>query len=310
MENIKEFWNSIDSAVRKGLCIGLSIIMLFSAGYLTGTLSAVEKNSNAPVEQEQTTSQQSVQVDATAATTTTAASTTTTAPSTTVPAPVDGTTSAAQTTTAASTGAPSSTEEIVALFNEASDKVKTEATKVVKNFENRDFDGEQSIIPAGLDSLANSLMNQYLGDDTEPIEFASNQDIIANYPVPEQSYSSKLSAADVAEATCNDNGTEYEITLKLSTSENPSAGVGVGAACDVIESSQVTSNAAVSKILKEFTITYYDCVIKCKIDKETKRITWSNYVTPLTIDALVNVVFTTVDAKVVLSFEKDYTVTY
>jgi len=306
MEFFKELWNGTDSAVRKGIALSLAIVMLFSSGYFTGALTNIKGTTDSQA------NGQSVQVDATANTTTTAApaTTTTAAPTTTVPAPVDGTTTTAPTTSASASTGLTTKEEIVALFNEASDKVKTEATKVVKNFEKRNFDAQQSIVPAGLGSLADSLINEHLGDDTEPIEYPSNQDIIANYPVPEQTYSSKLTAADVSEATCTDNGTEYEITLKLNTTENPSAGVGVGAACDVIESSQITSNGAVAKILKEFTISYYDCVIKCKIDKATKRLTWSNYVTPLTIDALVNVVLTTVDAKVVLSFEKDYTVTY
>lgn len=302
MDKIKELWESFDGATRKALCIALSVIMLFGTGNFVGSLTNITViTDSAPVSGE---AQQTVQVDATAQTT---------APSvadTTAPAEAQTTAPTATQSAPAQTGAYSTPEEIVALFNEASNKVKTEATKVVKNFEKRNFDDTQSIIPAGLDSLASSLMNQYLGDDTDPIEYASNQDIIANYPVPEQTYSSQLTAADVAEATCTDNGTEYEITLKLNTSENPSSGVGVGAACDVIESSQVTSNGAVAKILKEFTISYYDCVIKCKIDKATKRVTWSNYVTPLTIDALVSVLVTTVDAKVVLSFEKDYTVTY
>lgn len=307
MEFFNEVWNSVDSAARKGLCIGLAVVMLFSTGYITGAMT----NISGTTDSEQ--SGESVQVDASVNTTTTTAApqTTTAVPSTTVPAPVESTTADAQTTTATpSTGAPATTEEIVALFNEAANKVKTEGTKVVKNFENRDFYDDQSVIPAGLDSLASSLMNQYLGDDTEPIEYATKEDIIANYPVPEQSYSSMLTAADVAEATCNDNGSEYEITLNLATSVNPVSGVGVGAACDVLESSQITSNGAVSKILKEFTITYSGCVIKCKIDKATNRLTWASYYTPLTIDALVSVVVSTVDAKVVLSFEKDYTVTY
>ncbi len=309
MEFFKEIWNSVDSAARKGICLGLAIVMLFGSGYLTGALTNINEANDS------SESGQSVQVDATVNTTTTTAPTTTTAtptttaPSTTVPAPVDGTI-ATPTTSAPSSTAPASKEEIVALFNEAANKVKTEGTKVTKNFENRGYDAAQSVIPSALSGLANTMMDKYLHDDTVPIEYATKEDIIANYPVPEQSYSSMLTAADVDQATCNDNGTEYEITLNLATTVNPAAGTGVGAACDVIESSQISSNEMVSSILKEFSVTYSGCVIKCKIDKATNRITWANYYTPLVIDAVASVVISTVDAKVALSFEKDYTVTY
>ena len=147
-------------------------------------------------------------------------------------------------------------------------------------------------------------------NEIKPIDYATKEDIIANYQVPGESYCSQLTAADVTSATCTDNGTEYEVVLNIAENVNPVQGSGIGAACDIIDSEQVTSNEMVSSILKEFTITYSGCIIKCKIDKATNRVTWANYLTPLTIDALASVVITTVDAKVVLSFEKDYTITY
>lgn len=301
MEKITEFWEGIDISVRKALCIGLSLIIVFSSGHFIGSLTNINQT---------TVGTQSAAAPAAPATTQQATQAVATTVATTAAATTAASQEQAATQAAASTGAPQTTEEIVALFNEASNKVKTEATKVVKNFEMRNYDEAASVIPSALSSLAAKLMDQYLGDDTTPIEFATKDDIIANYPVPEQTYSSQLTAADVATATCTDNGTEYEITLNLNTSVNPTAGSGAGAACDVIESEQVSSNGAVAAILKEFTITYSDCVIKCKIDKATKRVTWSNYFTPLVIDAMASVVVATVEAKVVLSFEKDYTITY
>ncbi len=295
MDKIKEFWESFDETTRKALCIAISIIMLFGTGNFIGSLTSIN-HETAPAVQQQPT-EQSVQVNATV----TPEQTTTAAPQAS-----DSSTSAPQ----SSTGTLTTKDEIVALFNTAVNKVKTDATKVVKNYENRDFDSAQSVIPSALNSLASSLMDKYLTDDTQPIEYATKEDITANYPVPGQSYSSQITAADVADATCNDNGTEYEVTLKLATSVNPVTGVGVGAVCDVLEAEEISSNEMVSSILKEFTVTYSDCVIKCKIDKATSRVTWANYYTPLTIDALASIVVATVDAKVVLSFEKDYTITY
>ncbi len=302
MEKLKEFWHSFDESTRKAFCIALALILVFGSGNFLGSLTNIaQSNGSAQVTEAPTeTTQEAVKVDATTAAPQTQAATT---------APA-GTTAPAQTPSAPSAGAPATTEEIVALFNEAVNKVKTDATKVTKNFELRKYDDAQSVIPSALNSLAKTMMDKYMGDDTEPIDYATKEDIIANYQVPGESYCSQLTAADVTSATCTDNGTEYEVVLNIAENVNPVQGSGIGAACDIIDSDQVTSNEMVSSILKEFTITYSGCIIKCKIDKATNRVTWANYLTPLTIDALASVVITTVDAKVVLSFEKDYTITY
>ena len=57
MNKIKDFWESYDAVTRKALCIALSLIMLFSSGYLVGALSS-ENPVSAPAEQ-------TVQADAT-----------------------------------------------------------------------------------------------------------------------------------------------------------------------------------------------------------------------------------------------------
>lgn len=302
MEKLKEFWYSFEESTRKALCVALVIIVAFSAGNIIGSLTNVSQTPVSPDAQQTeapATTQQTVQTAATTAPATTAASTTASA-------------EAAATTqsSAPSTGAPAATEEIVNLFNEAINKVKTDATKVTKNYEHRKYDDVNSVVPSALSSLAKTMMDKYMGDDTEPIEYATKEDIIANYQVPGESYCSQLTAADVTSATCTDNGTEYEIVLNIAENVNPVQGSGIGAVCDIISSEQVTSNEMVSSILKEFTITYSGCIVKCKIDKATNRVTWANYLTPLTIDAKASIVVATVDAKVILSFEKDYTIAY
>lgn len=302
MEKIKEFWNGFDESTRKAVCISLAIIFAFSSGNFVGSLTKI---SATPATQQ--VQQSAGQAETTQQTVQTAA--TTPAPAT-PSASAETTAPAATQSSGTASGVPSSNEEIVALFNEAVNKVKTEATKVTKNYEYRKYDDAQSVIPSALNSLAKTMMDKYMGDDTEPVEYATKEDIIANYQVPGESYCSQLTAADVTNATCTDNGTEYEVVLNIAENVNPVQGTGIGAACDIISSEQVTSNDMVSSILKEFTITYSGCVIKCKIDKETKRVTWANYLTPLSIDAKASVVVATVDAKVVLSFEKDYTIAY
>lgn len=198
------------------------------------------------------------------------------------------------------------TEEIVELFNTSANKIKGEATKVVKNYEYRTVNEDKLVVPSSLQGFAEDMMERFMNDDLEPIEYTTSEEIAENYMVPSQSYVSMLSAADVEKATCKDSGTEYEIMIKAKQQKNPTAGVGLGGAFDVIEANEVAEKTS---LIEKFETTYYDCVVKCKIDKQTGRMTWANYTTPLVLDCTVKI-FRSVDASVGLTFEKDYSIYY
>jgi hypothetical protein len=196
--------------------------------------------------------------------------------------------------------------EIIALFNESANKIKTEATKVVKNYEYKKLLEEHLEVPSVLNGMMDTFMGSVMKDELEPQEYATPELIVEKYPVPRETWSSKLTEADVAEATCIDNGTEYEITLKLVDATNPSVGSGVAAAMDTITEED---KAGIPDMVSKMDMVYFDCVIKCKIDKASGRTTWSNYTSPVIFDCEVKM-FGTHAVKMGLSFEKDYTITY
>lgn len=198
-----------------------------------------------------------------------------------------------------------STEELVAYFNKCANKVKTEATKVVKNFEKRSVDG--ITVPSALQSTAETMMNKYMADDTEPIVYATKEEIRDNFIVPNQDYVSCLKASDVVKADCKDNGKEYVIYLKIKDEKNPRAGSGVGSVCDVIETYEIADKAG--SLLEEFSTEYYNCEITATIDKETGRMTHAVYKTPLKMLMVVNM-FGTHSVGADITFTKDYTITY
>lgn len=198
-----------------------------------------------------------------------------------------------------------STEELVAYFNECANKVKTDATKVVKNSEKRVV-GEIKV-PDVLQSMAEKLLSENMKDDTKPIDYSTKEEIRDNFLVPNQDYVSCLKASDVVKAECKDNGDEYVIYFKLKDEKNPRAGSGVGSVCDVIETYEVAEKAPA--FLKEFSTTYYNCEVTATIDKETGKMTHAVYSTPLVLSVVVNL-FGTHSANVGLTFIKDYTITY
>lgn len=203
-------------------------------------------------------------------------------------------------------GLPQTIPEIVELFNKSANRIKPEASKVVKNYEKRIVDKENLVVPGALKATAEGLMDTFMKDDTEPIVYESREDITNEYIVPNQSYVSRLTADSVAEATCTDKGDTYEIFIRLKNEKNPVSGEGVGAVCDVIEAYEVSDKVS---FIEQFTTDYRNCRVKVIIDKATGRVTHSWYSTSLILNVTVDL-FGTHNATVGLTFEKDYTITY
>ena len=203
--------------------------------------------------------------------------------------------------------APETVEEIVAYFNASANRIKTEATKVTKNFEKRIVDEENLVVPKVLESTAKNLLPTFMKDDNDPIVYGTREEIVSEYIVPGQNYVSKLTPDAVADAKCTDKGDTYEIRIKLKSEKNPSAGKGVGAVCDVIEAHEVSEKAPA--FLEEFSTNYKDCVVTATVDKATGRVIASSYTTPLILTVRVNL-FGMHVINVGLTFVKDYTIVY
>ncbi len=197
---------------------------------------------------------------------------------------------------------PETTAQIVEYFNKNGNRVKTEATKVVKNYEDREVSNIQA--SDFLKNTAGGIMDAAFKDDTEPTVYATREEIVENFQVPKQSYVSVITVNDVAEATCVENGNQYIITIRAKDEKNPVTGKGVGAAFDIIEASEVKEKAP--SFVKEFSTDYRNCVVKAVFDKSTGRMITANYTVRLTL----YVTAFNENASMDLSFEKDYTITY
>lgn len=313
MDNFKEFFSEIPAEIKKGLSIALVIILLFSSGNILGSVLYTDKNL-----QDAYASGSEVTEDAAATqppvTDTTAPTTPSTQPPATTPNANAGTSDTSTTapaasdtaTTAAPAGAaPQTKAEILALYNESANKVKTNATSVTRNYEDMRHNTEKLELPSLLQSTGESLISQFLKKNETPETYSGNADIIAKFPLPGETWVSKLTEADIAEATCTDNGTEYEIMLKAVTQADAAVGSGVGAGFEVIKTEDVMNAAGF--IVKSFNTEYYDCVVKCKIDKATGNMTWANFTTPIVMKVQAKI---GINAQVGMTFEKDYTIAY
>lgn len=201
---------------------------------------------------------------------------------------------------------PQTIPEIVEFFNESANRIKPEASKVVKNYERRIADTENLVVPSSLESTAKSLMETFLKDDTEPIVYSTREEITSEFIVPNQNYVSRLTPDAVEKATFTDKGGSYVIYIKLKDEANPVTGKGVGSVCDIIEAGEVADKVS---FVEKFTTKYYNCEVTATIDKASGKVEHIVYSVPLILDITVNL-FGTHDASVGLTFIKDYTITY
>lgn len=188
--------------------------------------------------------------------------------------------------------------------------MKTNASKVTKNYEDLQNVPEELVLPSALQSIGNPLLSQFLKRNDTPVDYATQADIQANFPVAGETWSSKATEADLADATCTDDGTSYNITLKFKESVDPEPGSGAASAFTVIKESDVYGAPGISAILKSFSVKYHDGEITCKIDKATGNMTEAHYKLPIKLDATASVLIATLDATVGMIFEYDYSIFY
>lgn len=314
MSKFKQLFTGPDSALMKGLCIALAIVILFSSGYTIGAFNS--RTATVSNSEEDTTSAAPVTTAAPAP----SAPATTAAPApseTQAPAPSDNPSGSAQTTSAPaasetqapastdkpSAGAPQTKAEILATFTESANKIKTNAKKVTRNYEDLKHNEEHLQMPSLLKSVGSGLISKFLKKDETPVEYASSADIIANYPVKTQNYVINATEADLTDATCTDDGTNYNITLKFAECTDPQ-GTGCANAFNIITPEEIKEGSG--GIVSESSVKYYDATITCKIDKATGNMISANYNLPM----ILSVKAMGINAAVGMTFEHDYTIEY
>lgn len=301
MNVFKEAFSGVHGVTKKAVAFALAGILILSCGFISGSVSKIcaTLNSDELVNRlsgSSAQSQQSTPVDPAPTEAPTEAPVTPQQPSDTpTEAPTQG----------SDTPAPSgekTTDEIIALFNESANKIKTSASSVTRNYEDLQHNEEYLEMPGLLKSLGSGLISQFLKKDETPLVYGSQADIIANYPVKTKDFVSKATAGDIAEATCADDGTYYNITLKFKECTDPS-GTGTDSAFNIIQSEEVV-NAVPIKLT--FSVKYYDGTIVCKIEKATGNMVSANYTLPM----IMSVKAMGVNAQIGMTFIDDYSIAY
>lgn len=209
---------------------------------------------------------------------------------------------------------PESTAEVVEYFNEAINKVKPKAKSIMQNYELNSQVSQMNLGGASsLEKLANKLVEANMGykDEANKRLLTSTADKNAFFPVEGQSWSSKLTAADVKSAKCTEKDGVYTITINVkndASSETTARGSGhVGKALSVVSPATILDNAGAAKgIIKNVKTGNANSKIVATVDSKTGNVTHINYYMPweLCLTAL------GVDVSVVFAIEQDYDINW
>ncbi len=227
-------------------------------------------------------------------------------------APTEETTEKAEETTEEDK-TPQSKAEIVALYNDSVNRVKTESKAIVSNYTLNTQTQDAEISNKMLQGIANKLISANMGYDKKKanVKYVTPTQIIDAFPVRGQKWSSHLTADDVTKATCTEKDGIYTVTLYLKpdTTPNIKADQGhAGKAFSVITKESIVEGAGSlgMSVIEEDTIklTFKDCRITARIDKETGRVLDANYYMDWTL------ALTALGIDVAVSFgsEDDYSV--
>ena len=188
---------------------------------------------------------------------------------------------------------PATKAEIVAYFNKAINGVKPSAKSVTRVSETNYRSGKITGVPSIVDKLVggiDSFVDGQLKKNSKGSETFSNSAAIkANFPVENESWSSKLTANDVASATCTEAGGVYTITIKT-VADKASSNVHHGSGhapkvFSVVLPSVINdqfSGGVLKSVAKAFKIgtaqmEYPSGTVTVKVDAKTSRVINATY---------------------------------
>ena len=301
----KEQW--LKSDLGQGIKIALILIGLFGLGNLIGSLTNIERIDNF----ETVTNQNMIATDTTLPSEYIGSTTETTAFTTSEKTTV---TTTKETTTKATTTAVTTTEdttidskaEIVSLFNKSANKVKKNAVKVTRNYENLRYDRSGSDIPAALFVVGKPLINSWLIDHNIPVEYTESDLIKENFPVKGKDWSSKLKTKDVHKANITEKDGKYYIELDLAYCKSPAENTGV---CAVMEEVNLEKVKELAGIVTACETEYYDCKVECVIEKDTGNMVYVKYTQPMILNLTAGRV-RDMQATFAMSIESEYVIEY
>lgn len=316
----------MDKKTKQAIAVALAIVILFAGGYVLGMGKSVSIGVNvnsadaAPVNGNNTAATAAPSTAApvtqpqTSAAPATQATQATEAPqaSSDNPSTPDATPSEQPTAAPAdNSGSSMSTEQIVELYNTCVNKVKPEATTIVRNYQKLESLPEYLELPSAVQGIGSAAIKQFVKGSDEPQTWTTKEDFELGFPVSGTDYSSHMTPDMVESATCTDNGSAYQLEIKLYDDKitSPAKGTGYAGVFNTVTADSISSVSIPGVTFNSVDVNGINGSISCTIDKASKHVTDITFRNTdiLAIDAKVIV---GVQAKLALASELNFTISY
>ena len=314
----------MDKKTKQAIAIALAVIILFSGGYVLGMGKSVSIGVN--VNSDNAAPANGTVTPSTAAPVTAAPATqpqATAAPATAAPQTssadnAGGQSNPAGTPSEQPTAAPAdnsgssmSTEQIVELYNTSVNRVKPEATTIVRNYQKLESLPEYLELPSAVQGIGSAAIKQFVKGTDEPQTWTTKEDFELGFPVSGTDYSSHMTPDMVESATCTDTGSAYQLEIKLYDDKitSPEKGTGYAGVFNTVTADSISSVSIPGVTFNSVDVNGINGSISCTIDKASKHVTDITFRNTdiLAIDAKVIV---GVQAKLALASELNYTISY
>lgn len=205
-----------------------------------------------------------------------------------------------------------STEEIVSLYNTAVNKVKQEATNLTRNYKHVSAPEDQLELPSAIQGLGKTAIGTFVKGTDTPESWTSKEDMQIVFPVGNTDYSSHLTADMVETATCEEVGGTYKITLKLYDDKltSPAKGEGYAGVFNTTTASTFTEINIPTVTFNRVDVNGVNGSITCTVDKATQHVTEITFANTDILKLEVKVVVATLNVKLALAVEENYSVAY
>lgn len=305
----------MDNIYAKTIAIVLALILIFSGGAFLGSLQSFNVNIEGDIGVNGSAGTPVAATTSTPVQTTTSApvQTTTVAPTvTTTAAPVESTAVPTTSQSADENKGEKSVQEIVDLYNSAVSGVKTNATTLTRNYKHMESLPEYLEMPSAIQGIAETAMTQFVKGTDEPQSWTLKEDMQIIFPVGSTEDCSKITADMVETATCTDNGSTYQLEIKLYDDKitSPEKGQGYAGAFNTITASTLTSISIPGVTFNKVDVNGINGSISCTIDKANNRVTDIVFRNTDILAMDVKVFVGNMQAKLALAVEESFTVEY
>lgn len=205
-----------------------------------------------------------------------------------------------------------SKEEIVALYNKSVNRVKSEAKQINRNYNHLSIPEETLELPSAIQGIGKTAISTFVKPDDTVQEWTTTDDFKLGFPVGGEDYSSHMTADMVESATCKDNGDTYqlEIVLKDDAITSPAKGEGYAGVFNTTTASTFEDISIPTVTFNEVKINGIDGSISATIDKATETVKDITFRNTDKMYLNVKVAFSSLEAKMNMVQESNYTITY